>query len=37
MVFIKEWKNNRIISVSVGAFSFISLLFGILLQGIAKM
>ncbi|MEI4621031.1 hypothetical protein [Bacillus cereus] len=37
MVFIKEWKNNRIISVSVGAFSCISLLFGILLQGISKM
>ncbi|PEY32307.1 hypothetical protein CN354_22000 [Bacillus cereus] len=37
MVFIKEWKNNRIISVSVGAFSFISLLFGMLLQGISNM
>ncbi|EEL51280.1 MULTISPECIES: hypothetical protein [Bacillus cereus group] len=37
MVFIKEWKNNRIIAVSVGAFSFISLLFGMLLQGISKM
>ncbi|MCI0764141.1 hypothetical protein [Bacillus sp. TL12] len=37
MVLVKEWKNNRIIAVSVGAFSFISLLFGMLLQGISKM
>ncbi|MDM5187954.1 hypothetical protein QUF99_11625 [Bacillus sp. DX4.1] len=37
IVFIKEWKNNRIISVSVGTFSFISLLFELLLHGISNM
>lgn len=37
MVCFKEWKNNRIISISVGAFSFISLLFGMLLHVISNM
>ncbi|KFN04288.1 hypothetical protein D0U04_03480 [Bacillus clarus] len=37
IVFIREWKNNRIVSISIGVLSFISLLFGLLLLGISNM
>lgn len=37
IVMVKEWKNNRIISVCAGSVSFISFLFGLLLQGISHM
>ncbi|WP_242142832.1 MULTISPECIES: hypothetical protein [unclassified Bacillus cereus group] len=37
IVCVKEWRNNRIVSICVGVFSFISFLFGILLQGISNM
>ncbi|WP_369900203.1 hypothetical protein [Bacillus manliponensis] len=37
IVSIKEWKNNRILSLCAGSISFISFLFGLLLMGISNM
>ncbi|MBE5105261.1 hypothetical protein IGI01_08150 [Bacillus thuringiensis] len=31
IVFIREWRNNRVFSISIGFLSFISFLFGLLL------
>ncbi|MBJ7984341.1 hypothetical protein [Bacillus cereus] len=37
IVFAREWKNNRIFSISIGFLSFISFLFGLLLLVLSGM
>ncbi|AWC28332.1 hypothetical protein [Bacillus cytotoxicus] len=37
IVCVKEWRNNRIVSICVSVFSFINFLFGMLLQAISNM
>ncbi|PQZ59440.1 MULTISPECIES: hypothetical protein [Bacillus] len=37
IVFVREWKNNRIFSISTGFLSFISFLFGLLLLVLSGM
>ncbi|MFJ8354593.1 hypothetical protein [Bacillus paramycoides] len=37
IVCIREWKNNRIFSISIGFLSFISFLFGLLLLVLSGM
>ncbi|MGE6362614.1 hypothetical protein ACQKD9_01775 [Bacillus paramycoides] len=37
IVFVREWKNNRVFSISIGFLSFISFLFGLLLLVLSGM
>ncbi|MGE7884539.1 hypothetical protein [Bacillus sp. NPDC094077] len=37
IVFIREWRNNRVLSISIGFLSFISFLLGLLLLVLSGM